>query len=403
MGRDFSDSRRRLHQNLDQLRAERDNIGGQLDETRRQLDSVIQDRARISTERDSLQLKVTELGLKSKKSDEPIGDAENHLRKVNEELLDRIRVQDEQLKGKRALWMDSNPNSASRRRAMSAIQDPFSSPTPSQAPGLDGGVMGGADWPPLPTPFPPHPQATEQGTPSNGPDVASKSWSAYGPAPRMKFPSAQSGPSGYSGPPSRSFPPGPSGTSNSPNPSHKMGRRRRPSTQVNNSMPGNGSLHSSDAPSTLRRSNTEPNGSSGAAQLNGDDDPSAEFKATISKVYRLMQSWVKEHASQPDIEKDQALVQEKEDLWGYMMNCTFPGAHKQDAHAHVVSLMGERYTRTWFIMRLALTYCIQDIMSVDTFKAFSPKVSEAVEDAKNQLQERGKTPRTHTHSHCMSY
>lgn len=423
MGREFNDSRRRLYRDLDQLRAERNTIGGQLDEARRQLgearrqlDSAIQDRARISTERDNLQLKVAQVGsTRPTKSDEQIGSAERHLRRVNEELVDRIRIQDEQLRGKRALWMDSNPNSASRRRAMSALQDPFGSPTPSKAPGPDEGVMDSEDWPPFPPDFPPSPEPAEQGAASNDPDVSSKSSSPDSPASCTKSPSAtsspsipsgpstppgpsamcspsaSSGPSSYSGPHSRSFPPNPSGSSKSPNLSYRLGGRRRRSAQLDNPMPGNGPLNSPARPSILRRSNTDPNVSSGATMPNGDDHPSIEFKATISMIYRLMHNWVKEHASKPNIDKEQAIAQSKEQLWGYMIHCTLPGAQKQDAQAHIVSLLETEYTRTWFIMRLALSYCFQDILSVHTFKRFSPEVAKTVENALDHLQERGKT------------
>jgi hypothetical protein len=76
-----------------------------------------------------------------------------------------------------------------------------------------------------------------------------------------------------------------------------------------------------------------------------------------------------------------------------MMNCTYPG-HRHESHAHVLALLDDLNARFLFITRMAITYCIQDIMSVETFKAFSPEVSAAIEDAKIRLQERGKIFRT---------
>ena len=47
-----------------------------------------------------------------------------------------------------------------------------------------------------------------------------------------------------------------------------------------------------------------------------------------------------------------------------MMNCTYPG-HRQDFHTHVMTLFNDLKTRYWFIMRMAVTYYVKDVMSID--------------------------------------
>jgi hypothetical protein len=48
---------------------------------------------------------------------------------LSEEISKKLAFKDEQLKGKRALWMDSHLGSSARRDAMSTIRNPFTSPT----------------------------------------------------------------------------------------------------------------------------------------------------------------------------------------------------------------------------------------------------------------------------------
>jgi hypothetical protein len=374
IGRDVSESQRRSQQESEKTRAERDNIRGQLEEIRRQLNSVIQDRARISTERDTLQLRVSELGVKSKKSIERIGDVERHWKKVNDGLLERLRaqeeqlrVQEEQLKGKRALWMDANPNSASRRSAMSAIQDPFSSPPPSQNHSLGGGA-----WADLPGNFSPG----NQDTLLKGQNVAPHFQSTYGPAPLMKFPSASTGPSGISLRSSPLCPPNPADTRRGPN-----------FTGISPILPDR-TFSSIDQVNSLRRYKSQPTESMAMVPFIEEEALCLEFKAAISNVYDLVQDWAKVHTNQPDREKDQAIARLKESLWDYMMQCLHPVSRK-DAEGHVIALLEDPDTRYWFVMRMTLTYCIRHIMSVKAFKCFSQQVADAIDDANNGLQERG--------------
>jgi hypothetical protein len=59
-----------------------------------------------------------------------------------------LAFKDEQLKGKRALWMDSHPGSSARRDAMSTIRNPFTSPTASHKSRFDSNPMGIMTSPP---------------------------------------------------------------------------------------------------------------------------------------------------------------------------------------------------------------------------------------------------------------
>jgi hypothetical protein len=64
---------------------------------------------------------------------------------------------------------------------------------------------------------------------------------------------------------------------------------------------------------------------------------------------------------------DQAIARSNDILWAYMMNCTYP-RHRQDSHTHVMTLLNDLKhlkTRFWLIMRMAVTYYVKDVMSID--------------------------------------
>jgi hypothetical protein len=134
------------------------------------------------------------------------------------------------------------------------------------------------------------------------------------------------------------------------------------------------------------RIHTEPRSECGA--LTPEDEVAEEFREAISKIYGLIESWVKSHTNLPHEETDKDIASSNEVLWDYMMNCTFPG-RRQEAHNRVISLLRNPKTRFWFVMRMVVTYCVKDMMSVEAFKAFGPSVTETIEDVKKKLEERG--------------
>jgi hypothetical protein len=119
-----------------------------------------------------------------------------------------------------------------------------------------------------------------------------------------------------------------------------------------------------------------------------DDDPAPEYQAGFATIYALIEGWVKTYSSIPNLANDQAIARSNDILWAYMMNCTYPG-HRQDSHTHVMTLLNDLKTRYWFIMRMAVTYCVKDIMSIDAFYKFSNEVDTILAEVKKKLQERG--------------
>jgi hypothetical protein len=341
IGQEFNEAQRRLQVEWDRIRDERNQLYSQVEEADRQLRTAITDRDRANIEKENLQAELQELRLKAKKSSDKLIQMEQHWKRTNEDLVKELAFKDEQLKGKRALWMDSHPGSSARRDAMSTIRDPFTSPTASHKSRFDSNPMGIMTSPP------------------QNPSSAN---STFGAPPRMAPHEAPTGPR------PRPRPPLPTG-------------KAKAAVEI----PTPWGMDSS------RFCNTEPGDPPPSMALvlhSKDDDPAPEYQAGFATIYALIEGWVKTYSSIPNLANDQAIARSNDILWAYMMNCTYPG-HRQDSHTHVMTLLNDLKTRYWFIMRMAVTYCVKDVMSIDAFYKFSDEVDAILTEVKKKLQERG--------------
>jgi hypothetical protein len=361
MGQDFNEKQRLLQQNHDRERENRDQLQSDLDEAYRQLRDAIADRDRAFMERDALRSKIDDLRLKHKKSVERVEKIGQHWKQVSDDYMKQISAQEEQLKGKRALWLESNPGSSARRSAMNAIRDPFNSPSASHTSAFGGGNTSKVD--------------------SMGNVCSTTSPSLQG----------SFGPSPFQAP---------------TGPAHR-GPRRRPNLPVNRAQPG---VESAPVPwggASTKIYDTRPGDtpinplykpsaaptpavptSTALVLHTNNEDRAPEYQAAFSKIYALVEGWVKTYSNVPNLENDQAITRSNETLWAYMMNCTYPD-HRQDSHTHVMALLQDAKTRYWFVMRMAITYCVKDIMSIEVFKKYSTAVEVTINDCKKKLEERG--------------
>jgi hypothetical protein len=177
-------------------------------------------------------------------------------------------------------------------------------------------------------------------------------------------------------------------------PSNRVsGPRRRGNLPTARAQPAN------DFPSTFNWGsnnskvfNTEPGDTPLSMALVLRQDPEAQvwmYQGEITKLFSLIEGWVKTYASVPNLTNDSAIARSNDILWAYMMNCTYPG-HRQDSHTHVMALLSEARTRFWFVMRMACQYCVKDMMSLEAFLGFSIPVDNRLNEAKLKLLERGR-------------
>lgn len=329
----------------------------QLIDAQKQVSNLIEDRSKIAAERDALILKTHDLGLKSKNSYERLKALETQWQELNDVLTEKIKVQEEQLKGKRALWLDAHPTSSARRDAMTAIRDPFDSPSANHTPGTAVGRMDAMDAVQGPT-QPPFGFTNFSNTSTANLALA---------PPKMSFLHDAQG----------------------------QGVRRRPVMNLPVGRPG-----PAYEPQTLqeiakssRTYKTEPADDipkSMALVLQSREEQLAiQYKLGFHKLYSMIERWVRKYTSRPNPDNDRLIASSNQVLWDYMMNCTYPG-NRQDSHHHVIALLNDVRSRSWFVMRMAATYCTKDITHPKTFIGFGAESDRVLKEVEKAMEERGK-------------
>jgi hypothetical protein len=374
----YNDTHRTIMKDLDRFKNERD-------ELRRQL--------RLATEQSNkLVTENNDLVLKHKKSAEKIEEVESRWKRIQEDLIDQIARQKEQIDGKRALWLEANPGSSARRDAMTSLRDPFQSPSASQTPGYTGGAMSAMTSPSVLTPSgnafvptsmgPPKMQFGSGGhakLPSSGYTAAEM----FGSANTVgSFRRRETRPRQNTGPPPSIQPRRGGMPTGAPIPN---AYKRMP-------FPPTHTIYGSHQTFHTEPGTPPPPKSSALVVHKTDDELASEYKAAISKLYELVENWVRKYSRVPNQANDRAIASANDVLWDYMMNCTYPG-HRQDSYTHVVALLSNPDTRFWFVMRMATQYCVKDIMSIKAFKSYSRGVEKIIDTVLLKLQERGMNDR----------
>ena len=355
-GQDFNVSQRQLQAEWDNRANRHNRLSRELEDARQEFNSVVADRARISGERDALQLKVSELRLQHKSSSSKLSELEQEWKAKNENLVEKIRVQNEQLKGKRALWLASNPTSSARRDAMTSLRDPFNSPTRT---GQETDI--------------------ERASIRLGKEASSIMSLSHFSGPSTYATSSQLQP--LRGPNSRGLPVGKAIRSSD----YPGEYRNRHMTTEPGDTPIN-PLYASQASQPYQA----PRAPSTALVLHEDStDPCPPFQRALKDLLTSCENWVKKFTNKPNAANDRLIAQSNQMLWDYMMNCTYPG-ERQNAHTHVTALLNDSSTRYWFVMRMIVGYLVNDILSIHAFHNYSKHTNKVLAFVKESLVERGK-------------
>jgi hypothetical protein len=360
MSQDFNETQRKAQQAWDKERETHQKVNSQLfiaerqlEEVRKELNAAIQDRQHIIQERDSLQVKINELRLKTKTSMERMNEVEKKWKDLNSDLMERLRKQEEQLAGKRALWLQANPGSSARRDAMVAMREPYNTPTHGSF--LTNNISS------LGSPSDSNMQKNESKQPVK---------SFLGPPPVMKFP-----------------PNAPTG------PSNKLARKPNlPTGRAEPSLIEAATMSAMHSRSSRPYTTEPPEETSMAMILHKDDtyvDPSPPYQAAFEELYEMIQGWVQRFSAHPNRESDRMIASGNQLLWEYMLNCTYP-ENVQDAHNHSQLLLNDINSRYWFVFRMIVQYCVKDIIGVKNFKCFSTEVYRIIHYVHDQLKVRGK-------------
>ncbi|EKD19809.1 hypothetical protein MBM_01761 [Drepanopeziza brunnea f. sp. 'multigermtubi' MB_m1] len=398
LGLEYGQQQVQLQAHFNKVVFERDMNLNQLNIMSANLTRAYADRDQFGEEREKMRRSSEQSSLEYQKSIDRLNELVNHWANKNAAALKKIQQQDEQLEGKRALWLLVNPGASPERDAIaSALENTVTSPVvaqrsfhghqlrrasgtikatdkltpPSTTPkitGLMGDGFGSAELPSMSYRLPESSASIGQTYRTDGLI-----------APRRRLTAMPSGPA----PKDRClFLPGPSLTS------------KRITTHTGaDSITWSRSM-ATPAPASPTAPSAEPstcpvqNLSSSLVLHVNPKDPSTFYQEQFSELYAMVENWVGSHCHSPNLENDQEIARSNQVLWAFMMNCTYPG-QRQDAHTHTMTLLNDTASRPWFVMRMAVSYIVEEILSLAPYKLFSQDVDTALEKVKTRIAERG--------------
>ena len=370
-------------ENLRQAYGERDRLGVERDSYAQQNEALLKAQEKKSSENlNSLQTQFKEVnGLLVKQIKEKDAELERQraeLQQVNAQL-ERIRTQLDNanleldynnerdtrfLDAAHIKWMAENPRSSfSIRRSTRGTLDPFISPSVASSSTFPVSGLGGL------------------GSPATTPKHDGLAGSGFGSSPSFGHVQPNNG-------------------SDSSAADESNRQRRRANLTLPTQKPTRGRTDVPNSPwetESCRAFNTEPGDTpiamskSTALVLSSTvpEDPSLFFQKQFADLYKLVEGWAMVYANIPNLANDQTIARSNQKLWSFMMNCTYPG-QRQDSHSHVMTLLNDPGSRPWFVMRMGIGYIVEEMLSVESYKNFSPQVGTELSAVKTQLQQRGK-------------
>jgi len=320
---------RRNFQNEHRLvQLERERLARLIASQQQLIQNALSERDRACTERDRLQAQFTALQGRQRELEQRLEETEKKNAATIDFLRKQIRFKDEQINGKRSLWLEKQNHRNSSAKQISETQDPFATPTAHRVPRA---AMG----------FPLRNKSEEsQLTPG-----LSKS---------SRFP--------------------PSGNIKS-----ELKSEFWPCHDENAVNPG-----------SRAETGSPVEESKALVPFRTEDEIAQEFREEFDATYRLIEDWVRNyaHTVNDDLSQDQSLSHD-EDLWPFMLSCTY--TNFSDAHEHVVLLLRNPSTRPSLVMRVIIQYLYLSIWKATAFRDFNPKYREKLELMEMQLKTKGKS------------
>jgi Skp family chaperone for outer membrane proteins len=319
------------------LRREHTNLGHRLQDKQRLLENIAQERDRACQERDIIQAQYDEL-LRQNRSNG--GDIKEALHEEIDKLRSEILFKDEQLQGKRSIWVEKQKSSSSKYPELES-RDPFTTPTSiGQARRLS--------------------VSANKSNPSKNLTGKFKALQAVPDTLRAKE------------------------MRNSPAPSITPRYPSSLSTSYtfSNQEQWRGESTTSFIPADQNSQALVP--------FKTMDQLATEFSEMISKLYGLIEGWSHTYGDRVNpLEADQR-VSRDEERWKLMLECV--SADKQDiadAEHHLVFLLREPKTRAWLIFRVIIQYIEQDVWTGLAFLGFDDDCDGKLECVVTRLKEKG--------------
>lgn len=369
IARHYDEQMKRLQEDYDRVWAEKQKCADDLDVASEQMNKVLAERDLYGKDRDSLRQSHENLKIRAQKSLEKLESLVQYWREKHDEMVKQLDIKNAQLDGKRAFRLGSNPSSSARRDKMLATRDSYKSPSAPYTAAFENtrmGSMGGKKSVNSPV----------------TPKLTGLIGNSYGQSTALGHINPFSGP--------------PNATAEEILPTI---RDRRPVLLPMGRAPPGTLQITPDAwmSESSRVFNTEPGDTPRAIPHPSStvlvlhsllEDPSPYYQDEFAQLYVVVEGWAQTYCDVPHLANDQAIARSNQQLWAFMMNCTYPG-QRQDSHTHVMTLLNDPVSRPWFVMRMGVSYIVDKILSLEPYKKFSPTVNAELADVTTKLGERG--------------
>jgi hypothetical protein len=312
------------------VQLDRERFRNQMASQQQLIQNALSEKDRACEECDRLQAQLTLAHGRQRELERRLEELEKKNAATIDFLRKQIRFKDEQLNGKRSLWMKNQSHRNSGINQISDTQDPFATPTAQHIP------------------------RTRHRFPLV--DNSEELQSTPGPSKPSRFPT--------------NLP------TSSPEPEF-----------TNEFWP----YHNENAvnPASRAESGQSPIGESKALiPFKTEDQIAREFRDEFDSIYGQIETWVQNYAHivNGDMSHDQELSHD-EDLWPFMLSCTY--TNFADAHDHTILLLRNPATRSSFIARLIIQYLYTSIWKAAAFGAFNPQYGEKLGLIELQLKIKG--------------
>lgn len=126
-----------------------------------------------------------------------------------------------------------------------------------------------------------------------------------------------------------------------------------------------------------------------------------KLEGKFAHLFSLSEGWVRTYARLPCIQSDYNISTSSGALWGYMTKVLYPN-DLQESHYHAVALLGDPAARPWYIMRILVTYCFENMLTVDAFYGYSEEIDSELDKFKREGRGGGKLKQNYLSSHSYS-
>lgn len=130
-----------------------------------------------------------------------------------------------------------------------------------------------------------------------------------------------------------------------------------------------------------------------ALVLRNETGPAATakmYEGMISKLLATTEGWCRTYCKTPNRDNDHKIANERPQLWNSMLDLIYP-QNPRDSRVQAMHLLGQEEIRPFFVMRMAISYMVREIITPAAFGAYSKTHATALQAIQVRLMDRGKS------------